>query len=102
DPAHSTHYAWSDAGRRIRDTDPTGAITEYMYFANGRLRSVTRYDPSARTISFDYEASGSVSRISDPRGHSAIIMYDEAGRVYEALRDAVGNPTIRFVRDAAG
>jgi RHS repeat-associated protein len=102
DPAHSTHYTWNDVGQRTQDRDPVGAITQYAYFKNNRLASVTRYCPTAQQVAFSYDASGHVTGITDARGHTTSFLYDEAGRVYQTFRDSPTNPGIKLTLDLAG
>ncbi len=102
DPTRSVHYDWNDAGQRLSEKDAVSAVTKYGYFRNKRLRSITRYDPVARAITIDYDASGTVTTVTDPLGHQTLFHLDEAGRLYETVRDDPKNPAIRFIMDAAG
>jgi RHS repeat-associated protein len=102
DPQHSIHYEWTAAGQLSRARDPAGDITDYAYYANKRIRSITRYDPTARTTSFTFDAPGGLAQITDPRGHTTYFSSDEAGRVYTTYRDAPGNPSIALRFDLAG
>ena len=102
DPAHSVHYEWTAAGQRSRDRDPSGATIEYGYYANKRLRSLTRHDPAPQTTTFAYYAAGGIMEITDARGQSTFFAADEAGRVYEARRGPPANPGIRLRFDLAG
>ena len=102
DAAHSIHYDWNDAGQCIRQKDAIGAIREYTYFSNKRLRTITGYDPAARQILFAYNVSGALTKMTDARSHATNFLYDEAGRLYETFRNTPGNPAIRFLRDVAG
>jgi RHS repeat-associated protein len=102
DPRHSIHYEWSAAGQLSRARDPGGDITDFAYFANKRIWSITRYDPAAQTTSFAFDASGGLAQITDPRGHTTYFRSDEAGRVYTTYRDAPGNASIALHFDLAG
>ena len=101
DPAHSLKFEWNDAGQRVRDTDAVGAKTEYAYHPSKRLRSVTQYDPDARTMSFAFDAIGNLVELTDPAGNTVLMHYDEANRVYELVQSGGAVP-IRFTRDLAG
>ena len=102
DPAHSVHYEWTDAGQRLRETDPLGATFEYTYYANKRLKTVTQRDPLPRTLTFAYTASGALTAIQDARQHTTFFGIDEAGRIYITYRDDPANPAITATLDAAG
>jgi RHS repeat-associated protein len=102
DPAHSVRYDYDDAGRRTRDVDPVGAVLEYAYLANRRLRSLTQQGAAGETTSFAYDASGALTEIQDPRGHTTFFGIDEAGRVYQSCRDDPTHPSLRTRFDAAG
>jgi RHS repeat-associated protein len=101
DPAHSVKLEWNEAGQRSRDTDAVGAKTEYAYYPSKRLRSVTRYDPAARTTSFAFDAVGNLVELTDPAGNTVLVYYDESNRVYEVAQGGGGVP-IRFTHDLAG
>src|SRR5207249_1153326 len=101
DLAHSVHYEWNDAGQCLNEKDAVGAVIEYGYFRNRRLRSITRYDPAVRAITFDYDAAGRSTAVTDPRGHQTVFLFDEAGRLYATFRDDPKNPSIRFIMDVA-
>jgi YD repeat-containing protein len=100
DPAHSVKFEWNEAGQRIRDTDAVGAKTEYAYYPSKRLRSVTQYDPAARTTSFAFDAVGNLVELTDPASHTLLVRYDEANRIYELTQS--GAVPIRFKCDLAG
>lgn len=102
DADHSAHYEWTPAGQRARDRDPSGATIEYAYYADKRIRAVTRHDPAPQSVRFTFDATGGVTAITDPRGHTTFFESDEAGRVYATYRDAPANPPIRLAFDPAG
>jgi RHS repeat-associated protein len=100
DPTHSIQYEWNDSGQRVRVTDAVGARTEYAYYPSKRLRSVTQYDPAARVTSFNFDAVGNLTGLTDPARNTIVIRYDEANRVYEVAQSSAS--PIQFKRDAAG
>jgi RHS repeat-associated protein len=102
DRAHSIHYEWNEAGQRLTDKDAVNAVTKYEYFRNKRLRTITRYDPVVRTTTFDYDAAGTLTGLTDPLSHQTVFRLDEASRLYETFRGNPNNPAIRFIMDAAG
>lgn len=102
DPAHSVHFDWNDAGQQVSEIDAVGSVTEYVYFGNKRLKTITQYDPAPQVTAFAYDCAGAVTGITDPLGRSTIFRLDEASRVYETFRGLANNPSIRFVMDFAG
>ncbi len=102
DPAHTVQYQWNDSGLLVRSIDPIGDRTDYAYFRNKRLRSITQYDPAARPMLFEYEATGILISITDPLGRTTLLSYDEAGRLFEIVRNAPGRPSIFCIRDVGG
>lgn len=102
DPHHSVFYEWSSAGLLLRRTDQIGDKSDYSYFRNQRLRSVTQYDPSTRQIAFQYDVNGRLTTITDPLGRKTFFVIDEAGRIFETYRNALGAQSLRCTRDLAG
>jgi len=113
-----TTYAYDRMGRLASVTNPVGLATIYSYDANGRLRSRREFGvevqytrnlegqptatifPSGRTWEYEYDAAGSLKRITDPSGAATVWTYDEMGRV-KAETNALGKAT-RYTCDAAG
>ena len=102
DPAHSVRYDYDAAGRRTRDTDPTGAVLSYSYLANRRLGALTRELPIPETTSFGYDSRGFLTQLRVPTGHSVFFAVDEAGRTYQTYRDDPARPSLQARFDAAG
>lgn len=102
DPAHSVRYDYDAAGRRTRDTDPSGASLSYTYLANGRLGTLTRDGAHPETTAFGYDSRGVLTRLDVPTGHTVFFAVDEAARVYQTYRDDPARPSLRVRFDAAG
>ena len=88
--ASATTY--DDAGRRTRDGTRSARRSTTPTLANRRLRSLTQQGLAPETTSFAYDASGALTQIRDPRGHTIFFAVDEAGRVYQDLPRRSGPP----------
>ncbi|WP_066807580.1 pre-toxin TG domain-containing protein [Sphingomonas asaccharolytica] len=106
-------------GRVATTTDGVGAVTSYVYNANGTLSTKTEgygtsdavqtyyvYDAAGRVVSrydaygssdvtqtqFTYDAFGQVTSVTDPVGNKSYTYYDRLGQVVATL-DAENNAT---------
>ncbi|WP_345683373.1 LamG-like jellyroll fold domain-containing protein [Novipirellula caenicola] len=105
-----TLMTYDDLGRLISETAPEGTVTTYMYDAASRPISVSTGDS---TETFEYDAAGNVTRVTDasdeetrhhydgsgrkiatyrPDGTTTLIQYDSLGRVLRNV-DALGQQT---------
>jgi RHS repeat-associated protein len=103
DPGHSVIYDRDERGRTVRQRDAAGDIVNYAYNGNRRLQTITQQDAGAALITrLEYDSQGRLVAIEDPAGKKTVFRYDEAGRLYESLREALPAETLRFGYDAAG
>jgi YD repeat-containing protein len=100
-----THY--DKHGRVLRSTDAYGLRTEHTYHARGWLLSTTVTAPAnsqesaqASTSSFEYDATGQLTKASTPEGGSITYSYDAAHRLI-GITDTFGN-SITYTLDAMG
>ena len=97
DPGHSIFYDRDVRGRAIRERDAAGDTVDYAYDGNRRLRTITQQDAGAALITrLAHDGQGRLATIQDPTGKKTIFRYDEAGRLYESLREALPAETLRF------
>lgn len=102
-----TFAAYDLNGRVARTIDVNGLVRDMTYTARGWVSSVSLRanadgSPSDRdqVVSMEYDASGNVSKTTDPDGSFLIYGYDAAHRLV-AVSDGMGN-AIRYTLDAAG
>ena len=107
DPRGNTTTYTYDKRRQLLATtpaDPAAARTTSLYDDDGFLIAVTRLDPAtggeALTTSFDYDAAGRRTHVTDPEGNTTVKGYDDLGRPFQTI-DALGR--VRETRyDARG
>jgi RHS repeat-associated protein len=71
------------AGNLTKVTDPAERTTSYSYDAANRLTGVNYSEEATPDASFEYDADGNVTAISDGTGKSAFA-YDQLGRLTES------------------
>ncbi|MEQ9104503.1 MAG: RHS repeat-associated core domain-containing protein [Rhodothermales bacterium] len=89
-------------GRILRLTLPAGDV-EYGYNANGRVANVT--DWAGRVTTFEYDATGRMTRISRPNGVRTGHVYSNGGHLTELWHTRESNEVVAGVevtRSAAG
>jgi YD repeat-containing protein len=66
-------------------TDPAGRVTSMLYNASGQLTRIT--DPDAAQFNYAYDAgSGRMTALVDPRSNTTAVAYNFAGRVATITR----------------
>lgn len=99
-PDDVSSFQYDPAGRLIRASDSDSSV-EYSYDAVSNITTeVTHYPLTgpARTVSYEYDASGNRTRLTDPTGQSLTYTYDEASRL--ASLDTHNNAILGFAYDA--
>ncbi|MDQ0931467.1 RHS repeat-associated core domain-containing protein [Streptomyces turgidiscabies] len=119
-PAGTTSYTYTSNGQIETETAPRGGTTRYTYTGAGLVESVTApgggkttygYDaadrlktetdprgnvaganPAEYTTSYDYDAQGRLSKITDPASQTTTYGYDDNGNV-KTVTDALGQVT---------
>lgn len=95
---HVTRFLDYDAnGQAGTIVDPNGIVTTRTYWPRGWLRTTTA---GGETISYDYDKSGRLQRVSLPDNSYIVYGYDSAGRL-ELVTDSIGNK-LRYELDANG
>lgn len=103
DSASPTRWSYNAFGQPVRQTSPTGEITQKTYSPNGQLASTT--DHLNKVTSFTYygpveAASGKLRFITNPDGKLTIYTYTSLGQVASQDGDAVYRITYEY--DAYG
>jgi RHS repeat-associated protein len=83
-----TETVYDLAGRALKQIDEAGRVTETRYYADGtpdagrREKVILGSGTSlAATTTYQYNASGAVRFVTDPRGNTTETQYDNQGRV---------------------
>ena len=86
-------------GRLRTLTDPNGHTTRYTYYGaadNGRLKTVA--DAEGRKTTFEYNATGQVTRVVDNGGRETLSEYDALGRVIRVVSPVYEDSVLGTVR----
>ncbi|MBI1746624.1 MAG: hypothetical protein HYR55_08555 [Acidobacteria bacterium] len=106
DPApfnYATTFTYEpNFNRMTSKRDPRGVITNYEYDAQGNLLRMTEAvgQPEVRSLSYEYDAFGFVSRIVYPDGSSERFTYNALGKVLTRT-DGLNNVT-SYTYDSLG
>jgi RHS repeat-associated protein len=102
-PAGTTTYGYADASgvRTTTVTDPGGHATVYTFdIASNRMLSAT--NPLSKTTSWQYDASGRVTRATAPEGNYTQYTYDARGNVTETRNVAKSGSGLADIVTSAG
>ena len=81
-PNHWTNTYDANNINLLKVTDPTGAWTEYSYYADGTLHTVegpNHHTDHLQTVYEDYDANGLSRRVTDEKGQVTKSFYDADG-----------------------
>ena len=94
-PAGVLEMSYDDAGRLTDVTNPLGRVTHSTYDdAGNQLTSTAAHGTgSARTWSYEYDLTGSMTRQLDPNGNDLRYTYDRIGRLAEIWTPGTPNVT---------
>ena len=89
---HVTRYThYDEAGRLLRMVDPNGLVASFTYHPRGWILTRTSGEgDDARTMAFDYDAVGNLTKLTLPTGGYVEYRYDTANRLAEVV-DSTGN-----------
>ncbi len=96
DYKYATYTSYSDTSTYVNPAGPTAPRTRTYYDALGRITSIKHYsqddsDSSAgRITTYDYDARGNRSKVTDPAGNVWSYTYDARGRVTSATDPDTG------------
>ncbi len=92
----TTQYTYDDDNQLLTatveaDADTEAAAATLTYYDNGNIESIT--DPEGNVTRFlEYDISGNLLKVQDPRGHEWNFKYDALGRL-ESQTDPLGHTT---------
>ncbi|MBI4712082.1 MAG: hypothetical protein HY762_02065 [Planctomycetes bacterium] len=92
-----THTDYYGTGRVWKVTAPTGALTEYTYYDNGRLHEVKQglNETETAITEYQYDANGNTFWVKDPELHQTNYSYWPNDKVFTAT-DAANNTTTYY------
>lgn len=85
---------YDELGNLISLTYPGGEIVRYTYYKNGLLKTAT--DGKGQTTSYEYDASGNLTRTVRPNGTEELCAYNKAGLLIEQ-KDICGEEVLTTI-----
>lgn len=93
-----TTELYSNTGRLLSVTNPSGLSQVYQYDSNGRLTAVT--DPFGRTLTLAYDGSNRIATLTNPAGGVYTYSYDANGNL-ASVKYPDGSTIQYFYEDSA-
>lgn len=99
----STSFEYDNIGRKIKETDPLGFTTEYVY-KDGFLKEIKNH--KGHTIKYDYDSWGrnTLTTYADGTTKSVDVKWDSSipNSLYSVVTKETGNPDTKTYYDALG
>ncbi len=83
---HATTFDYDSLGRLVKEVDPLGNVTAYLYDAKGNLTAKT--DANGATIRYSYDTLGRLLKRLYPDNSEEIFSYDARGNILTAANTA--------------
>lgn len=94
-------YDPADPAKKLSKRDPMGLITQYAYDATGNVTRITNPDGNSQEF-HDFTAYNQPQRIKDPRGNWTLLKYDARGNLTDEIRLKSGIVPSAGITPAAG
>lgn len=100
----TTKYEYDNFGRKIKETDPLGFFTEYIYNGKSLLQSVKNH--KGHTVSYEYDRWGRNSKTTyaDGTTQTTLLSWETSpqGAVFSVTTQKSGEPDTKTFFDALG
>lgn len=93
---------YNAAGEVVSIADPAGRGSLTLAYTSGLLTSVTDWASPARTITYEYDASGRLWKVFDREGRTTTFAYDGTSNRLATITDARGHVALTHTYDAQG
>jgi YD repeat-containing protein len=90
------------AGRLTSISDPAGRGSLTLGYTSGLLTSVTDWSSPARTVTYQYDTSGRLWKVTDREGRTTTFGYDGTSARMATITDARGHVALTLTYDAQG
>lgn len=97
-----TNLTYNTSGQLSTVSDPAGRGVLTFGYTNGKLTSVTDWTSPARVVSYQYDASGRLWKVTDREGKTTTYTYDGTSHRLASITDARGNVALTNTYDAQG
>lgn len=100
----TTKYEYDELGRKVKETDPLGFATEYIYNGKSLLQSVKNH--KGHTVSYEYDRWGRNSKTTyaDGTTQTTLLSWETSpqGAVFSVTTQKSGEPDTKTFFDALG
>lgn len=103
--SQTTTFYYDTANRLTRMNYPNSTYTEWLYYDNDRVNTLTVKDGSQNTLSsyhYDYNSLGKITTISNNSGNTYNFIYNDAGRLTHEDKTGSYPYTRNYTYDNAG
>jgi YD repeat-containing protein len=89
-------------GNLVAVSDPAGRGSLVLAYTGGRLTSVSDWASPARTVSYQYDGSGRLWKVTDREGKITTFVYDGTSQRIASITDARSHTALTLTYDAQG
>jgi YD repeat-containing protein len=99
---NASNLIYDGSGRLSTVSDPAGRGVLTLGYTNNLLTSVTDWASPARSVGYQYDASGRLWKVTDREGKTTTFGYDGTSHRLTTITDARGNVALTTTYDAQG
>jgi RHS repeat-associated protein len=99
---NASNLVYNASGQLSTIGDPAGRGVMTLGYTSGRLTSVTDWLPVPRVVTYQYDASGRLWKVTDREGKTTTFAYDGTSHRIATITNARGYVTLTLTYDAQG
>ena len=99
---NTTSLTYDGLGQLSTVSDPAGRGSLTFGYTSGKLTSVTDWLSPARTVTYQYDASGRLWKVTDREGKTTTLTYDGTAGRLATITDARAHVALTLTYDAQG
>ena len=99
---NTSSLTYGAGGRLVSISDPAGRGSLALAYTSGRLTSITDWASPARVVTYQYDGSGRLWKVTDREGKTTTYTYDGTSHRIATITDPRGNVALTNTYDPQG
>jgi RHS repeat-associated protein len=99
---NASALTYNNQGQVLSIADPAGRGSLTLGYTNGRLTTITDWATPARAVTYQYDATGRLWKVTDREGKTTTFAYDGTSARIATITDARSHVALTLTYDAQG